>query len=153
MSGSPQYLLALYITEHRESPPVPPGAVAERLGRTPATVIEAFHRFDDDGLVTYEPYEGAALTERGRDVAEDLHETYVTLSWFFRSVLELDDYEREAMEMAGVVSAETADRLAATLPFDGDSVAGVRESVTTSDDATGPRERRESVSTDQNGGE
>jgi DtxR family Mn-dependent transcriptional regulator len=153
MSGSPQYLLALYITEHRESPPVAPGTVADRLGRTPATVIEAFHRFDDEGLVTYEPYEGAALTECGRDVAEDLHETYVILSWFFRSVLELDDYEAEAMEMAGVVSSDTADRLAATLPFDGESVAAVRESVAPSEDAADPREGSGSLSADQNGGE
>jgi DtxR family Mn-dependent transcriptional regulator len=40
----------------------------------------------------------------------------VTLSWFFRSVLELDDYEMEAMRLAGMVSPNVAQRLAATLP-------------------------------------
>ena len=47
--------------------------------------------------------------------AEALHETYVTLSWFFRSVLDLDTHEREAMQMAGLVSPAVAERLAETL--------------------------------------
>jgi DtxR family Mn-dependent transcriptional regulator len=118
MSERSQYLLALYIVEHRHRPPVAPGRVAELVGRTPATAIEAFHRFDDEGLVDYEPYEGVELTGRGRAVASDLHETYVTLSWFFRSVLELDDYEGEAMQMAGVLSPDVAGRLASTLPYE-----------------------------------
>ncbi|MDS0299678.1 metal-dependent transcriptional regulator [Halogeometricum sp. S1BR25-6] len=118
MSERSQYLLALYIVEHRRRPPVAPGRVAELVGRTSATAIEAFHRFDEEGLVDYEPYEGVELTGRGRDVAADLHETYVTLSWFFRSVLELDDYEDEAMQMAGVLSSDVAARLASTLPFE-----------------------------------
>jgi DtxR family Mn-dependent transcriptional regulator len=118
MSERSQYLLALYIVEHRRRPPVAPGRVAELVGRTPATAIEAFHRFDDEGLVDYEPYGGVELTRRGRAVAADLHETYVTLSWFFRSVLELDDYEAEAMQMAGVLSPAVAERLASTLPYE-----------------------------------
>ncbi|ELZ33408.1 mn-dependent transcriptional regulator [Halogeometricum pallidum JCM 14848] len=93
MSERSLYLPALYIVEHRQQPPVAPGRVAELVGRTPATAIEAIHRFDDEGLVDYEPYEGVELTRRGREVAADLHETYVTLSWFLRSVLELADCE------------------------------------------------------------
>jgi DtxR family Mn-dependent transcriptional regulator len=119
MSGRSQYLLGLYIAEHRESPPVAPGVVGEMVGRAPATVIESFRQFEDEGLLTYEPYEGASLTEAGRRRAEELHETYVVLSWFFRSVLDLDEYETEAMEMAGLVSADVAERLAATLPYEG----------------------------------
>jgi DtxR family Mn-dependent transcriptional regulator len=118
MSGQWQYLLGLYIAEHRESPPVAPGVVASTLDRSPATVIEAFRTFETEGWLTYEPYEGATLTDAGRERAEDLHESYVTLSWFFRSVLELDDYEREAMELAGVLSPEVAGRLSTTLPVE-----------------------------------
>ncbi|KTG10885.1 iron-dependent repressor [Haloprofundus marisrubri] len=118
MSGVVQYLLGLYIAEHRESAPVSPGIVAEMVGRSPATVIEAFRQFEADGLLVYEPYDGATLTDAGRQRAEELHSTYVTLSWFFRSVLDLDEYETEAMEMAGVVSPDVAARLATTLPFE-----------------------------------
>ncbi|ADQ65971.1 mn-dependent transcriptional regulator [Halogeometricum borinquense DSM 11551] len=126
MSGRPQYLIALYIAEHRESAPVSPGIVASMLNRSSATAIETFHRLDDEGLVTYKPYDGAELTQVGRETAAELHDTYVTLSWFFRSVLELDDYESEAMEMAGVVSPDIADRLASTLPYDGDAAVETR---------------------------
>jgi DtxR family Mn-dependent transcriptional regulator len=65
--------------------------------------------------VGYEPYEGATLTDAGRDRATDLHESYVTLSWFFRSVFDLETHESEAMELAGVIDPSVADRLTTVL--------------------------------------
>lgn len=115
MTGKSQYLLAIYIAEHRQSPPVSFGSVADVLDRSAAAVTEMCQRLDDEGLVAHEPYQGVTLTEEGRSTAADLHETYVTLSWFFRDVLDLEDYETEAMEMAGTVSAEVTERLAKTL--------------------------------------
>jgi len=76
-------------------------------------------RLDDRGLVTYEPYDRATLTDAGRDRATDFHESYVTLSWFFRSVLELETHESEAMELAGVIDPRVADRLTTVLPVEG----------------------------------
>jgi DtxR family Mn-dependent transcriptional regulator len=121
MRRGAQYLLAVYILGHRSEPPVQTNAVAEILDRAPATVTETLQRLADDGLLTHEPYEGVTLTESGRERAAQLHETYVILSWFFRSVLELNDYEAEAMELAGLVSPTVAERLAATLPCETDS--------------------------------
>ncbi|WP_254824410.1 metal-dependent transcriptional regulator [Haloglomus halophilum] len=118
MSGRGEYVLALYIAEHQGEPPVSPGQVAERLGRSPATASEMFRKLGDDGLVDYEPYEGVALTEAGRARATELHETYVLLSWFFRAVLDLDDHEGKAMEMAAVMDHEVAAQLVETLPYD-----------------------------------
>jgi len=118
MSAPSQYLLGLYVAECREATPVSPGVVADLVGRSPATVIEAFRQFKDEGLLVYEPYEGATLTESGRVRAAELHDTYVVLSWFFRSVLDLDDYETEAMEMAGAVSPAVASRLTSVLPYE-----------------------------------
>jgi DtxR family Mn-dependent transcriptional regulator len=120
MSGRDEYVLALYIVEHQHDPPVSPGRVAERLGRSPATASEMFRKLDEDGLADYEPYEGVRLTDPGRARAEDLHETYVLLSWFFRSVLDLDDHEGKAMEMAAVMDHEVATQLVGTLPYDAD---------------------------------
>jgi DtxR family Mn-dependent transcriptional regulator len=120
MSARSQYLLGLYIAEHRHGAPVSPGVVGEMLGRSPAAVIESFREYEEEGLLTYEPYEGASLTEASRREAGALHESYVILSWFFRSVLDLDEYETEAMEMAGLVSTDIAERLASTLPYEGD---------------------------------
>jgi DtxR family Mn-dependent transcriptional regulator len=120
MSGRGEYVLALYIVEQQHDPPVSPGRVAERLGRSPATASEMFRKLDEDGLADYEPYEGVRLTDPGRARAEDLHETYVLLSWFFRSVLDLDDHEGKAMEMAAVMDHEVAAQLVGTLPYDAD---------------------------------
>lgn len=151
MSTQPQYLLGLYVAEHRDGPPVSPGVVASSLDRSPATVIEAFRQFESEGLLTYEPYEGATLTESGRRRAADLHETYVTLSWFFRSVLELDDYEKEAMELAGVVSPDVAKRFAATLPVSVDESVDASPVVDESVDVSPAVEERRGDT--QNGGE
>lgn len=115
MTGDSQYLLALYIAEHRLTPPIPPGELAEMLDRSPASVTEMLKRLDRDGLITYETYDGATLTDTGREEAEQLHETYVALSWFFREVLDLDDHEQEAVEMASMVSPSVAERIVSVL--------------------------------------
>jgi DtxR family Mn-dependent transcriptional regulator len=121
MTQTAQYLLTLYIAEHQLSPPVPTGRIAEMLGRSASTVTETIQRLDDEGLVSYEPYEGATLTDPGRRRAAELHETYVALSWFFQEVLDLETYEREAMEMADLVSPSVADRLVNLLVEDGEA--------------------------------
>jgi DtxR family Mn-dependent transcriptional regulator len=117
-TGADRYLLALYVEQGTRSPPIPPGRLADRLDKSPAATTEMCQRLDDAGLVSYEPYTGATLTEEGREVATDLHERYVTLSWFFRDVLDLDDHETEALRLAGAVSPETAARLAFLLSAD-----------------------------------
>ncbi|MDZ7745894.1 MAG: metal-dependent transcriptional regulator [Halobacteriales archaeon] len=63
------------------------GRLATFLDRSPAATTEMIQRLEAKDLVSYEPYEGASLTPSGREQAEALHETYVTLSWFFRAVL------------------------------------------------------------------
>ncbi|ELZ54637.1 MULTISPECIES: metal-dependent transcriptional regulator [Halorubrum] len=111
MTSETEYLLALYIAEQRSSPPVPPGRIADAVGRSPAATTEMLQRLEDRGLVDRKPYDGVALTEAGRERAADRHEAYVALSWFFRDALGLDAHEREAMEMSGLVSPTVADRL------------------------------------------
>jgi DtxR family Mn-dependent transcriptional regulator len=136
MSGRDEYLLALYIAEYQGEPPVSPGRVAERLGRSPATASEMFRKLDEGGLADYEPYEGVRLTDAGRGRAQELHETYVLLSWFFRSVLELDDHEGQAMEMAAVMDHEVAAELVETLPYDAEVPPGMDVPAADEDGAT-----------------
>ncbi len=66
MTDAAQYLLVLYIAEHRHSPPVSSGTVAEMLDKSTATVTGTFQRLHRDGLVEYESYEDARLTEPTR---------------------------------------------------------------------------------------
>jgi len=115
MTAESEFLLALFILEQQSSPPVSSGDLATLLDRSPAATTEMIQRLEAEDLVSYEPYEGVSLTTLGREQAEALHETYVTLSWFFRAVLDLDTYEREARRMAGLVSLLVTDRLAETL--------------------------------------
>ena len=121
MSRASRYLLVIYIAEQQDSEPVPPGGIADAVGRSPSATTEMLQRLEKRGLVTHEPYEGATLTSDGREVAEELYETYATLSRFFEDVLELDDYEKEAMELAGDISPIVAERLASTLLLDVDT--------------------------------
>lgn len=118
MSGADQYLLAIYIESHRDDSPVPTGQLADRLEKAAPSVTEMLKQLDENGLVTYTPYKGARLTDSGRERATELHESYVTLSWFFRSVLDLETHESEAMELASIIDPTVTDRLAATLPDD-----------------------------------
>ena len=74
-------------------------------------------RPDEQGLVVYESYDGTTLASKGRWAA-DLHESYVTLSWFFRSVLELETHESEAMELAGVIDPSVAEWLTNVLSIE-----------------------------------
>ncbi|WP_058994372.1 metal-dependent transcriptional regulator [Haloarcula sp. CBA1127] len=136
MRTAPEYLLAIYIAQHRDDPPVAPGELGEMLDRSPAAVTEMCQRLAEDGLVSYEPYDGVTLTESGRQEAAELHEAYVTVSWFFRGVLDLDDHETEAMELAGLVSPMVAERLAATLPCDAgtEGTRGVADSNSATSD-------------------
>lgn len=124
MTGTSQYLLVLYVAEQRRSAPVPSGVVAEGVGRSPAATTEMLQRLEERGLVTHEPYEGATLTDEGHETAEGLYETYVTLSRFFRDVLDIEDYHEEAMELTGTVSPVVADRLASILPSEDGNSSG-----------------------------
>ncbi|MFD1570000.1 metal-dependent transcriptional regulator [Halorubrum laminariae] len=123
MGDDARYLLVVYVAEQRDAEPVSPGAIADAVGRSPAATTEMLQRLDDRGLVAHEPYEGATLTAEGRETATELYDTYATLSRFFETVLGLDDYEEEAMELAGTVSPVVAERLASTLPLDADAAA------------------------------
>jgi len=122
MTGAPQYLLVLYRAERRSDGPVSPSHIAAAVDRSPSATTEMLQRLESRGLVTHEPYEGATLTAEGRATAEELHGTYVTLSRFFRDVLELDAHEEEAMALAGALSPTVADRLAETLLADSPSL-------------------------------
>lgn len=115
MTEAAQYLLAVYMAERDGEVPAPPKRVAESVGRSPAATTEMLQRLEARDLVVYEPYEGAELTAAGREAATDLHETYRTLSRFFRDVLDLDEPDAEAMELAGSVSPLVTERLAAVL--------------------------------------
>lgn len=113
MSDATTYLLVVYQAAQTDSEPISPGRVAAELDRSPAATTEMLQRLDSRGLVTYEPYAGATLTDEGRQTATELQDTYLVLHQFFSEVLELADPETEARQLAGSLSPVVAERLAA----------------------------------------
>jgi DtxR family Mn-dependent transcriptional regulator len=63
------YAKAIYALAKRSEGPVGTGALAGRLGVTPATATAMLKRLDDRGLVRHEPYHGVTLTADGERVA------------------------------------------------------------------------------------
>jgi DtxR family Mn-dependent transcriptional regulator len=110
-----EYLLVVYVAERRTHGAVATGRVAAVVGRSPAAATEALQRLADRGLVTHEPYEGVALTDEGEARAREAYETFTTLARFFREVLGLEDYEREALAAVDTVDTAVAERIAAKL--------------------------------------
>ena len=115
MSDAAQYLLVVYQLAGPSGEPVASGRVADELGRSPSTATEMLQRLADQGLVDYEPYKGTRLTDAGRERAVELQESYLVLRRFFDDVLDLDDPDAEAFELAGSVSPLVTDRLATTV--------------------------------------
>lgn len=129
MSGASQYLLVIYIAQQQDSAPIASGRIANAVDRSPAATTEMLQRLEERGLVIHELYDGATLTSKGRETAEELYETYTTLSQFFEEVLELDTPKEEAMRLAGNISPVVTERLASTLLGDVDSEPGTDGTV------------------------
>lgn len=84
------YLEAIYhiIEEHQ----VARGKnIVERLNVSGASVTEALRSLSKKGLINYAPYEVITLTDKGREMAEDVVFRHSTLKRFFREVLVLNE--------------------------------------------------------------
>lgn len=109
------YLIVIYRLEQELNPPVSTGRIAQELDRSPPAVTEMIQRLEAKDLVKHEPYSGVELTNAGRERAQDLNESHQTLCRFFRDVLGLEEYEEEALELAGTVSPTVTNRLKTTV--------------------------------------
>ena len=60
--------------------------VAEYLNVRPPSVTTMMRRLDQSGLLNYEKYRGIQLTERGKNIAEIMHNRHSVLSEFLRMI-------------------------------------------------------------------
>ncbi|MGB9986774.1 metal-dependent transcriptional regulator [Salarchaeum japonicum] len=67
-----RYVSAILLASETAGRPAKTGELAEELDVSPASVTERIGTLADRGLVAYERYEGATLTEEGEAVARDL---------------------------------------------------------------------------------
>lgn len=111
MNTADQYLKAIYLVQQLEEGPASTGALADRLGVSPASVNEMVGKLQERGLVEHEKYKGARVTAEGEVRAADALQTYCILERFLRNVLEVEDYRTEARQLEPVIDDTVAERL------------------------------------------
>jgi DtxR family Mn-dependent transcriptional regulator len=83
------YLKAIYRLQDGDIPAAS-SEIASVIGVKPPTVTTMLQRMDDDGLVHYESYQGARLTERGEKVALKVLRSHRLLELFLTEELGYD---------------------------------------------------------------
>jgi DtxR family Mn-dependent transcriptional regulator len=115
--GAENYAKAIYQLQGRGKDPVHTSAVAQRLGVTPASASGMLRRLADDGLIDYEPYHGARLTDRGERLALEVIRHHRLLELFLAEVLDMpwDRVHQEAEVLEHHISEELEELIAAKL--------------------------------------
>jgi len=83
------YLKAMYRLQNGDTPAAS-SEIASAIGVKPPTVTTMLQRMDDDGLVHYESYQGARLTERGEKGALKVLRNHRLLELFLTKELGYD---------------------------------------------------------------
>jgi DtxR family Mn-dependent transcriptional regulator len=111
-----EYLEAIYDIVGREGT-AKTTEIAERLHNAPASVTEVLQRMDRDGLVKYEPYQGASLTKKGENIVTRIKRKHRLLEVFLEKVLHLprEHVHDQACKMEHVINDETEQALCKTL--------------------------------------
>lgn len=88
------------------------GRIADRLGISPPSVTEMLANLEEEGLVEYEKYKGAALTEEGEERAVDLLQKHCLIERFLVKFLGVEEgFHEEACRIEHVMSDEVAGEL------------------------------------------
>ncbi|GGL43900.1 metal-dependent transcriptional regulator [Halarchaeum sp. CBA1220] len=111
MNTADQYLKAVFLVQRLEDGPASTGALADRLGVSPASANEMVGKLADRGLLEHEKYKGATLTDDGEARARDALATYCVLERFLANVLDVEEYRAEAGQLEAVIDETVADRL------------------------------------------
>jgi len=107
-----EYLEAIYDLESRDGS-AKTTAIAKCLNVAPASVTEVLRSLSDKGLVAYEPYRGATLTEEGKKIADTIKRKHRLLEVFLTDVLKLnrEKVHDEACRMEHTISEDTENAL------------------------------------------
>jgi DtxR family Mn-dependent transcriptional regulator len=87
--------------------------VAKKMQNSPASVTEVFQALARNGIVQYEPYKGASLTEMGLDAAIKIKRKHRLLEAFLFEILHIDPEKihDEACRMEHCISDEVGDAI------------------------------------------
>jgi len=111
------YAKAIYALSHRGGELTTNGAVAERLGVTPASASGMVKKLEGMGLVAHEPYRGVRLTADGERLALEVIRHHRLLELYLAETLDVpwDRVHQEAEVLEHVLSEELEDLIAAKL--------------------------------------
>jgi DtxR family Mn-dependent transcriptional regulator len=110
------YLKAIYaLSQHTET--VSTSAIADRLGVSPASVTSMIKRLSEQGYVSYQRYQGVALTEAGELLALEVIRHHRLLEAYLHKSLGVpwDKVHAEAEVLEHFISEDLEDRIAGVL--------------------------------------
>ena len=111
MNTQAQYLKTIYLVQEEADGPASTGAIADRLGVSPASANEMIGKLEERGLADHEKYKGVSLTDEGIGRARDALQTYCIIERFLWEVLEVEDFQTEARQLESVIDETVAERL------------------------------------------
>ena len=111
MNTADQYVKAIYLVQQVEDGPASTGALADRLGVSPATANEMIGKLAERGLAEHEKYKGVELTDEGVRHARRALSTYCIIERFLVDVLDVEEFRQEARELESVIDETVAERL------------------------------------------
>ncbi|MFD1569328.1 metal-dependent transcriptional regulator [Halorubrum laminariae] len=113
------YLKTIYRIESRTGPPVATSAIAEALGKAPATVTSMLETLEGRGLLTREKYAGSELTPAGEVAALEVVRRHRLIEAFLSEQLgyEPSEVHDEADALEHHVSEEFTRRVERALDY------------------------------------
>jgi DtxR family Mn-dependent transcriptional regulator len=93
--------------------------IARAIGVGMPSVTAALKTLSKRGMVNYDPYEVVTLTDRGREVAEDVSNRHTTIRRFLTEVLSLtaEEAEANACRIEHAIDGALLERLAALVDY------------------------------------
>jgi DtxR family Mn-dependent transcriptional regulator len=93
--------------------------ISRRLNVSPSSVTEMFKKLADDGYITYSPYQGGTLTEKGMALGKKMARKHRLLERFLYDTLKIgkDKVHEEACAMEHTLSDEAERALCLALKY------------------------------------
>ncbi|MFA5629089.1 MAG: metal-dependent transcriptional regulator [Dehalococcoidales bacterium] len=117
-SSVEEYLKAIYnLTRSGKSAST--SDVSKRLNISPASVTEMFKKLAEEGYISYSPYRGVTLTEKGEAFGKKMARKHRLLERFLHDTLKIgkDKVHEEACAMEHTLSDEVERALCLTLKY------------------------------------
>ncbi|MFY9170911.1 MAG: metal-dependent transcriptional regulator [Candidatus Methanoculleus thermohydrogenotrophicum] len=103
------------------------GMIAEAIDVKPPSVTEMLRKLEGKGLIVYEPYAGATLTQAGLEIARDLRQRHRTFADLLGLLgVDAGTAEADACQFEHHVSPETLECLQIFLDYLRESAEGRR---------------------------